>query len=98
MSKTLTASDRKSLIRLASSLPAGDEMRRAILSGLTQTAGRTWGGPDAGKDWDWNKPNYAKHENSPDAGENGSEQRKRYNKWYRENVCPTEHGTGCGMD
>jgi len=31
----LTASDRKSLIRLASSLPAGDKGRRAVLSGLS---------------------------------------------------------------
>lgn len=33
--KSLTASDRKSLIRLASSLPKGDEQRRAILAGLS---------------------------------------------------------------
>jgi len=32
MSKTLTASDRKSLIRLASSLPAGSPERRNVLS------------------------------------------------------------------
>ena len=36
--KTLTASDRKSLIRLAASLPKGDKSRRAILSGLKKTA------------------------------------------------------------
>lgn len=34
MSRTLTASDRKSLIRLASSLPKGSPERRAILTGL----------------------------------------------------------------
>ena len=34
MSRKLTASDRKSLIRLASSLPKGSDERRAILSGL----------------------------------------------------------------
>lgn len=34
MSRTLTASDRKSLIRLAASLPKGSEDRRAILAGL----------------------------------------------------------------
>lgn len=34
----ITASDRSALIRLASSLPVGDESRRAILSGL-RTAG-----------------------------------------------------------
>lgn len=43
MPKNLTASDRKSLIRLASALPAGSPERRAILSGLTQTAGRIRG-------------------------------------------------------
>jgi len=32
--KTLAASDRSSLVKLAGSLPKGDETRRAILSGL----------------------------------------------------------------
>lgn len=32
--KTLTASDRESLIKLASSMPKGDETRKAILAGL----------------------------------------------------------------
>lgn len=32
--RTLTASDRVSLIKLASSLPKGDETRKAILAGL----------------------------------------------------------------
>ena len=36
MSKTLTASDRKSLIRLASTLPVGSPERRAILAGLSK--------------------------------------------------------------
>ena len=36
--KTLTASDRKSLIRLASSLPKGSPERRAILAGLKKAA------------------------------------------------------------
>ena len=36
--KTLTASDRSALIRLASSLPKGSEERRAILAGLKQAA------------------------------------------------------------
>ena len=40
--KTLTASDRSSLIKLASALPAGDENRRAILSGLKESAGPPW--------------------------------------------------------
>lgn len=45
--KSLTASDRKTLIRLASSLPVGDETRKAILTGLAQTreAGRKWKAP-----------------------------------------------------
>jgi len=36
--KNLTASDRKSLIRLASSLPKGDKGRRAILAGLNKVS------------------------------------------------------------
>ena len=36
--KTLTASDRSALIRLAASLPVGDENRRAILAGLSKSA------------------------------------------------------------
>jgi len=36
--RNLTASDRQSLIRLAASLPVGDENRRAILSGLKGAA------------------------------------------------------------
>ena len=38
MSRTLTASDRSRLIRLASTLPKGSEERKAILSGLSKTA------------------------------------------------------------
>lgn len=34
MSRSLTAADRSALIRLASTLPAGSEERRAILAGL----------------------------------------------------------------
>ena len=37
-SRTLTASDRSRLIRLASTMTAGDEMRRAILAGLSKRA------------------------------------------------------------
>lgn len=36
--KTLTASDRRSLIRLASTLPKGSKERRAILAGLSKAA------------------------------------------------------------
>ena len=37
--KNLTASDRSALIRLAASLPVGDENRRTILAGLAKTVG-----------------------------------------------------------
>lgn len=37
-SRTLTASDRSALIRLASTMPKGDVMRRAILAGLSKSA------------------------------------------------------------
>ena len=42
MSKTLTATDRKALIRLASSMEKGSEERRAILAGLSKTARTNW--------------------------------------------------------
>jgi len=40
MSRTLTASDRSALIRLASTLPVGSEERKAILNGLSKVAPR----------------------------------------------------------
>ena len=43
MSRTLTASDRKTLIRLASSLEKGSPERRAILSSLREAAPRHLG-------------------------------------------------------
>jgi hypothetical protein len=43
MAKNLTASDRKSLIRLASTMEKGSRERRAILAGLK----KAWGGPRA---------------------------------------------------
>jgi len=39
MPRTLTASDRRSLIRLASTMPVGSPERKAILAGLSQSAG-----------------------------------------------------------
>ena len=39
MPRTLTAADRSALIRLASTLPAGNEERKAILAGLQKQAG-----------------------------------------------------------
>ncbi len=44
MPRKLTASDRKTLIRLASTLPKGSEERRAILAGLSRKASRKSGG------------------------------------------------------
>jgi hypothetical protein len=38
MSRTLTAADRSALIRLANTMPAGSEERRAILAGLQKQA------------------------------------------------------------
>lgn len=37
---------------------------------------------------------YETHENSPPAGADGSPQRKKYNEWYRNNVCPEKGGCG----
>ena len=42
MPRSLTAADRSALIRLASTLPAGSEERKAILKGLVKTAGHEW--------------------------------------------------------
>lgn len=36
MARNLTASDRSALIRLASAMPVGSDVRRAILAGLKQ--------------------------------------------------------------
>jgi hypothetical protein len=58
-------------------------------------AGRTWGNPDPHSTPDDATP-YNKHPNSPDAGADGSGKRKKYNDWFRKNVCP-EHATNCGM-
>lgn len=44
MSRPLTASDRKNLIRLASELPQGSPERRAILAGLQKVSSRKWHG------------------------------------------------------
>ena len=48
MPRRLTASDRTSLIRLASSLEKGSEERRAILSGLKKLANRLNGDGSVG--------------------------------------------------
>lgn len=75
---------------------AGDDMDEA----MDMLAGRTWGEGDhhkgdPGATPDDNIP-YRKHKDSPDAGKDGSAQRKIYNNWYRENVCPSNHKTTCG--
>ena len=56
--------------------------------------GRTWGNPDPHSSPDDKVP-YHKHEDSPPAGADGSAQRKKYNEWFRTNVCP-KHKTNCG--
>ena len=43
MSRSLTASDRASLVKLASSLPSGSAERKAILAGLSKTQGKVAG-------------------------------------------------------
>ena len=51
MSRTLTASDRKNLIRLAAEMPKGSPERRAILAGLKKAKlGKLWEKYEA--DWD----------------------------------------------
>ena len=88
---------RAGLIRLAHAKP---EFRPHILPLLKSAAenemeaGRTWGNPDPRKTPDDSTP-YNKHEDSPPAGADGSAQRKRYNKWFQQNVCP-DHATNCG--
>jgi hypothetical protein len=42
MPRVLTAADRKSLIRLASSLPKGSPEKKAILAGLAKTKTGAW--------------------------------------------------------
>lgn len=74
-------------------------------------AGRTWGvgGHGTGKPGarqDWNDP-YERHSGHPPAGCNKNnppkdckgtyEERKKYNQWYRDEVCPGKHPKGCNM-
>jgi len=49
MPRSLTAADRTALIKFATSLPKGDEGRRAILAGLAKTAKRDWDNTGKGK-------------------------------------------------
>lgn len=52
--KNLTASDRSALIRLAASLPKGDQSRRTILAGLSREAAPSF------RDWElYDKPGAA---------------------------------------
>lgn len=56
-------------------------------------AGRTWDGDKSTPD---DATPYNIHPKSPPAGADGSEQRWKYNQWFRENVCPG-HKTNCGL-
>lgn len=78
------------LRKFACSCPDGDKMA----DGDELLGGRTWGNPDPRSTPDDNAP-YNKHEDSPPAGADGSPQRKKYNEWFRKNVCP-KHKTNCG--
>jgi hypothetical protein len=91
---------RASVIRLAYKNPS---LRPHILplvkeadaaEAMDLVAGRTWGNPDPRSTPDDNSP-YNSHPDSPSAGADGSAQRKKYNEWFHENVCPT-HATKCG--
>ena len=60
MSRSLTAQDRASLIRLASSLPAGSAERKAILAGLSKSSATDFDG-------EWQNPyGIPFHEYSPE--------------------------------
>ncbi len=50
MARNITASDRKSLIRLASTMPKGSPERKAILAGLSRSARMAWSS-DSGPEW-----------------------------------------------
>ena len=91
---------RASVIRLAYENP---NLRHHLLplikeadaaEAMDMEAGRTWGNPNPKATPDDSVP-YHKHPNSPPAGADGSAQRKKYNEWFRENVCPG-HKTTCG--
>ena len=56
-------------------------------------AGRTWDGDKSTPD---DATPYNLHPKSPPAGADGSEQRWKYNQWFRQNVCPG-HKTNCGL-
>lgn len=94
----ILAWDRAVSSRMAASFLASDEMAddEILMEGDELMAGRTWGGPGyRPKPVDDSIP-YNKHPESPPAGANGSAERRRYNRWFRENVCP-DHATNCGL-
>jgi len=82
---------RAHLVPLLRKYACGDEM---LAEGDELMGGRTWGNPDPHSTPDDSSP-YNRHENSPPAGADGSAQRKKYNDWFRKNVCPN-HKTNCG--
>ena len=97
MKRTAAERDlRTKIIRLAHSQP---ELRPLLLPLVKQAddeammAGRKW---DGGKGTPDDNVPYNSHPDSPPAGADGSEERKKYNQWFRKNVCPT-HKTNCGM-
>jgi len=98
----ILAWDRAVANRMATSFLAAEDDRDTLAEDLTSEwdadvmAGRTWGGPNyRPKPVDDSIP-YNSHPESPPAGANGSAERRRYNKWFRENVCP-DHATNCGL-
>lgn len=97
----LAASENKlrtQLIRLAHANP---EMREHLLPLLKNAeeeneheAGRKW---DGGSQKPTDSVPYNKHRSHPPAGEDGSKERKRYNQWYRDSVCP-DASNQCGLN
>lgn len=90
---------RAATIRLAYEKP---ELRPYLLPLLKEADGPSMEELMGGRTWDGDKSTpddndpYNSHPDSPPAGQDGSAQRKRYNQWFRENVCP-DHKTNCGM-
>jgi uncharacterized membrane protein len=84
--------------RVSEELLSDLEDRFSVLEGMAEdlVGGRTWGNPDPHSTPDDSVP-YRHHDELPAAGEDGSTQRKEYNKQYRKLVCPGNHKNQCGM-
>ena len=76
---------------LASDEEADDDL---LMDGDEVVAGRLWNGDKSTPD---DSLPYKKRNLKVPAGENGSEQRGRYNKEYRKEVCVKDHKTNCGL-